>query len=180
MPAYPLHGAPTSRTAYTLAHPPSAPTQSSSAKPPQAYSQPPPGTGPAPTAAIHSPLRSCPFDGRPPPNEPTVKSAPASRLCHCSLLMTRYSCSLLFVLALLVLISPNPQEIVLSTGANGVPNERTCSLGLSSRFLRAAELRKPASPPTPPPVQNSPLLSFVIPQPLPPKPCFSSTPHTPN
>src|SRR5258708_39261740 len=82
-------------------------------------------------------------------NQPS--NQPASRLCHCSLLMTRYSCSLLFVLALPVLISPNPQEIVISTGANGVPNERTCSLWLSSRFLRAAELRKAASPPTPPP-----------------------------
>jgi hypothetical protein len=50
-------------------------------------------TGPAPTVAIHSSLRSYPFDGRPPPNEPTVKSARVSSL---SLLITHDSLLLLF------------------------------------------------------------------------------------
>src|SRR6266700_1528647 len=38
--------------------------------------------------------------------------------------------------------------IVISTGANGVPNERTCSLGQSSRShreLRSEETRSPTS-----------------------------------
>ncbi len=73
-------------------------------------------------------------------------------------------------LLLFVLSHPNA-GIVISTGANGVPNERTCSLGLSSRFceLRSGETRfstHTASEPKPP---------FL------PTPCFSyQTPKPPN
>src|SRR5216683_3673611 len=101
----------------------------------------------------------------PPPAQRTNHQiSPASRLCHCSLLMTRYSCSC------------SCPCLFSFTQTHRKSSFRPEQLAL----LRAAERRNPLLHPHRLPVQNSPLLCLLFPKPSALSPVFLSSPQTAN